>query len=195
MARIKGTNLAHIRDYVASQLGAGAIDRMRAVLGPETRQAFDSFIASAWYPDQAYVDLVHALRAAFGADHPEVLQKAGAYAAEFDITRIHRVLFRFANPAFVLEKSTEIWSRFFDSGAWTITRSTETSADGFLEGWTIVDAVSCDYLCAYLHRMFELVGAKNVVVRHPDCRARPHTHAQMHSHTPSKACRFVITWQ
>jgi hypothetical protein len=191
MARIKGTNLAHVRDFVERELGAEAAERMRRSLGPETGQAYDSFIASSWYPEQVFVDLLHALDGTLGqGDGGALLQRAGAYGAEFDVTKIHRVLFRLANPGFVLEKSMNIWHRFYDSGVWRITRPSDTSADGLLEGWGIVDAVSCEYLRAYLQRMFELVGATGVVARHPECRARV-----VHGHAPVKACRYVITWQ
>jgi predicted hydrocarbon binding protein len=46
-----------------------------------------------------------------------------------------------------------------------------------------VDTAVCTYLNAYLIRLFELVGAKNVDVRHPECRARG-----------GKVCRFMISW-
>jgi hypothetical protein len=183
MARIKGTNLSHVRDFVAKELGEDALARLSAALPPESRSAFESFALTGWYPAQVYVDVLHTLDRALGKGDGDLLRRGGAYAAEYDITRIHRVLFRLANPAFVLEKSMDIWSRFFDTGEWKIRRPTPTSADGVLDGWSLTDAVTCEYLRAYLERMFLIVGAKYPQVRHIECRARASAH-----------CRFLITW-
>jgi hypothetical protein len=182
MARIKGTNLSHVRDFVERELGTEAVERMRLALAPEDRKAYDAFVAVAWYPERLYVQLLRALKDV-GAGDDKILARAGGYAAEYDLTKIHRVLFRFANPAFVLEKSMDIWDRFFDSGTWKITRHGDKSADGLLEGWGVVDAAACEYLRAYLARMFELVGATNVHVGHPECRTKQ-----------ARACRFIVTW-
>ena len=128
--------------------------------------------------------MVRALDDAVGAGNGDMLRRGGAYAAEYDISRIHRLFFRIANPAFVLEKSTEIWARFFDTGEWTIKRQKATSAEGVLTGWTITDDRSCEYLRAYIQRMFEIVGAKDVENRHVECRARG-----------GAQCRFLIAWR
>jgi hypothetical protein len=137
----------------------------------------------AWYPDDLYGELLHALESTVGKGDATLLDRAGAYAAEYDLTRIHRVLFRLANPAYVLEKSMEIWGRFFDTGHWRVTRPSATSADGTLNDFALVDRAVCTYLTAYLRHLFELVGAKSVEVKHTECRARG-----------AKACRFTIAW-
>ncbi len=183
MARIKGTNLSHVRDFVVKELGEDALARMSASLPTESRAAFESFALTGWYPDQVYLDAVHAMDRVLGKGDGDLLRRGAAFAADYDITRIHRVLFRLANPAFVLEKSMDIWHRFFDSGEWKIKRPTSTSADGVLDGWAITDAAACEYLRAYLEQMFRIVGAKNPEVRHIECRARAGAH-----------CRFLISW-
>jgi uncharacterized protein (TIGR02265 family) len=183
MAQIKGTNLAHVHAFVLKELGEPGLVSLRAALKPETQTALDSYIAASWYPANVYVELLQALDVTLGKGDGELLKRAGAYAAEYDLTRIHRVFFRLANPAFVLEKSMEIWSRFFDTGQWKVTRPTPTSADGQLHDFRIVDTAVCAYLNAYLQRLFELVGAKHVEVRHVECRARG-----------GKVCRFAMTW-
>jgi hypothetical protein len=183
MAQIKGTNLAHTRAFIVKAFGEQGLAKLRESLGPETQAAFDSFVATNWYPASVFVELVNAIDPALGSGDGAVLDRAGAYGAEYDLTRIHRLLFRFANPGFVLEKSMDIWDRFFDTGEWKISRATPTSAEGELRNFGIVDKALCAYLCAYLRRLFELVGAKQVEVRHTECRARG-----------GKVCRFVGTW-
>ncbi len=132
MARIKGTNLSHVRDFVVKELGEAALARLSAALPSDSREAFASFAATGWYPPSVYVDVIRGLERSSGSGDGAMLRKGGAYAAEYDISRIHRLFFRMANPAFVLEKSTDIWGRFFDTGDWTIRRQTPTSAEGIL---------------------------------------------------------------
>jgi predicted hydrocarbon binding protein len=47
-----------------------------------------------------------------------------------------------------------------------------------------VHDVFCRNLCAYLQRLFELVGAKDVTVRHVACRTRG-----------DAECEFVFRWR
>jgi hypothetical protein len=114
---------------------------------------------------------------------PRIVEALGRYAAEADLTRIHRVFLRMANPAFVLEKAAELWGRFFDSGRWEIAR-VPRGADASLVGAGIVHEVFCRNLQAYLQRLFELVGAKSVTVRHTACRTRG-----------DARCTFIVRWR
>jgi hypothetical protein len=43
---------------------------------------------------------------------------------------------------------------------------------GVLSGWGVVDHALCRELVGYFSRTLELVGAQNVIVEHPECRAR-----------------------
>jgi len=54
---------------------------------------------------------------------------------------------------------------------------------GTLENWGVVDVALCRELVGYLGRTIELVGAKNVLMEHPRCRARG-----------DRACFFQARW-
>jgi V4R domain len=172
MSRIKGTNLVHTRSFVERTFGADGWRAVLAAMAAESRGPVDSILAVGWYPAHLHVEQLHAIERTFGAVDPNVLAHAGAYAAEFDVTRIHRILFRFANPGFVLEKATEIWGRFYETGHWTIERPSPTTVVATLRDFEIVDAPYCTYMSGYFARLFELVGGKDVRVAQRACRAR-----------------------
>lgn len=60
---------------------------------------------------------------------------------------------------------------------------TEGGVDGLLIDSAIVHDVFCRNLQGYLQRLFELVGAKDVTVGHPECRVQG-----------GALCRFAIRW-
>ncbi len=172
MARIKGTNLVHTRSFVESGFGADGWAAVLRAMPAESHAVVDSVVAVGWYPSHLHVELLHAIARTFGSTHPNVLQHAGAYSADFDVTRIHRILFRFANPGFILEKVSDIWGRFYETGHWTIERPSPTAVVATLRDFEIVDAPYCTFMSGYYVRLFELVGAKDVHVAHRACRAR-----------------------
>jgi hypothetical protein len=186
MPSIKGTNLAHTRAFIVKRSGPDGLARVMALLPREGAEAIDSVVAVGWYPTHLHVELLRAMQEALEAPGAagEIVQLAAAHDAEYDITRIHRVLFRLANPGFVLEKAMEIWGRFYDTGKWAIERPTSTSASGSLSGFAIVDPLYCAYLRGYIERMFTLVGARDVHVHHTACRSRGDAY-----------CRFEGQWR
>jgi hypothetical protein len=133
----------------------------------ETSSAFEyqrgchpdsSIVAVGWYDDTILVETLRTVEEVLRERDPKIIETLGRFAAEQDLTRIHRVFLRMASPAFVLERATNLWRRFFDSGR-------------------------CRNLQGYLQRLFELVGAKDVTVGHPECRVYG-----------GALCRFAIRW-
>ncbi len=73
-------------------------------------------------------------------------------------------ILRLANPAFVLEKAGDYWNRFYDVGVWDVHRESKSRAVARLDGVTPFDPLFARYLTAYIIRMWELVGAKDLDV-------------------------------
>ncbi len=113
VTRLKGTNLVHTRAYVESSFGLEGWATVAAGMSRESRAAIDSVIAVGWYPASLHVELLHAIDTELDQKKGVLLQHAAAYGAEYDFTRIHRVLFRLSNPGFLLERVGDIWTRFY----------------------------------------------------------------------------------
>jgi hypothetical protein len=181
---LKGTNLVHTRHYVEASFGSDGWATVLAGVSPDSRAALESVVAVGWYPASLHVELLRAIDVELGQRNGALVLRAGAYGADYDFTRIHRVLFRLANPGFLLARVGDIWSRFYDSGRWSVARPTPTSTQATLADFGVVDAMYCAYLGAYFLRLFELVGARDTKVAHPLCTA-----------LGDPACRYDGEWR
>lgn len=179
----KGTILLHAQSFVVARFGAagwqGVLDRLPA----DDRETFKAILPITWYPHEADVRLFGALVEVLGKGDRQVLVDLGRFEAEQDLRRIHRMFLRFANPAYVLEKASDYWSRFHNTGSWSVERR-ENGASGTLLDFDPPDELHCVYLEAYILRMFELVGGRQVRVSHSQCRCRG-----------DSGCTFEGTWE
>lgn len=182
MGRAKGTAFLHDEEYVRRTYGTDGWAHVMARMPRAAAEVRSSIVAVGWYDDELLVQTLCAVEEALRDRDPDIIVTLGRYAAETDLTRIHRVFLRMASPAFVLERATNLWNRFFDTGHWDVQRL-EGGVDGLLVDAGIVHDVFCRNLQGYLQRLFELVGARAVTVGHPECRVRG-----------GACCRFAIRW-
>jgi hypothetical protein len=178
----KGTAFLHDHEYIERTYGPEAWANVLSRLSPEDRETYASMVAIGWYENALLVRIFIAIEAALAPRDPAILETLGRYAAEQDLTRIHRILLRMANPALVLEKATGIWHRFFDTGTWHVERI-ENGANAILGGAGVTHEMMCKNLRAYIQRLFELVGAKGVTVTHVKCKTRGDEH-----------CEYAVRW-
>jgi len=171
LAKTKGVGFVNVKSFTVERFGAQGWDAVLERLTPEDREELSSIVSVGWYSLPLYARLIRALDEVHGYGDLSLVVQLGRYEAERDLTTIHRVFLRFTNPAFIVEKTGEFWKRFHDTGEWKVTRENNGVA-GVLEGWGCVDHALCRELGGYLTRVLELVGAKNVIVEHPKCRAR-----------------------
>ena len=180
----KSSNMHHMRTWVVRLHGDEGWERVVAALGPEDAATVRSVVSVAWYPFSTQHALLRTIDRVLGTGEGELARVIGRYEADQDLTIVHRIFLRMANPAFVLEKAGDYWSRFYEAGTWIVTRGEGgTSARGELRDIEPVDQLFCLYLEAYIFRMFELVGAKNVRGTHSRCRCRG-----------AEACVFEGRW-
>jgi hypothetical protein len=184
MLREKGIILATARAFVEARFGEEQWQTIVAGMSPDDAAAIRSMVATAWYDVTLVLRLFRRMVDVLGGGQEAFLGVFARFQAERDMKVTYRLFFRFANPAFVLEKAMSYWSRFHDKGRWIIERPTETSALGTLADFPIDDPLFCLHLTAYMTRMFELVGARKVETAHTRCRT-----------SGSPACVYVVSWR
>lgn len=184
MARSKGLTLADIKAFVREEGGDAALSRFRAALAPADRALLDEVVAVGWYPFDAYVRLLEAVPVALEREPRLAMRQYGRFAAQQHVSRLYRVLFLALNPALMLEKVSEYWSRFADTGHWQVTRETDHRARGDLVGLSHPHALHCEFLASYITAIFERIGARDPRCTHPRCRTRG-----------DSACTFVVEWR
>lgn len=170
-AKTKGVGFTNVKSFTVERFGAPGWASVLGELRQEERDELLSVIPVGWYPLELYARLIRALDRVHGRGDLALLTELGRFEAERNLTTIHRVFLRFTNPAFIVEKTSEYWKRFHDTGTWNVARD-DHGVSAVLDGWGVVDAALCRELVGYLTRLLDLVGAKNVVVEHPKCRGR-----------------------
>jgi len=182
-ARQKGVGIVNARAYVLERYGADGWQAVLAQLPHADRQGVDTAIGVGWYTHGVYMRLVRAIDEVHGVGDLAMAVQLGRWGAERDLSTIYRLFFRFANPAWVVEKSTEYWRRFHEDGEWIIERVGKMHVVGTLRGWRTDDAAYCRVNGGYMGRLLELVGARGVTVDHASCVARG-----------DRECVFRVRW-
>lgn len=168
--KTKGVGFVNVKSFVLERWGAPGWAAVLERLPTEDRLELQSVIAVGWYSLALYARLIRLVDSTHGLGDLKLLSELGTFEAQHDLTTIHRVFLRLANPSFAIGMMGEYWGRFHDTGTWTIERGRDRVLAS-LDGWALVDEALCVELTAYFKRTLELVGAKHVVVEHPRCRA------------------------
>ena len=178
----KATIALHAQNFVLNRFGEAGWQSVLERLPADDRRTFENILPIAWYPHAADARLFRAIDEGLGRGDKKLLVDLGRFEAEQDLRGIHRLFLRLANPAYVLEKASDYWSRFHNTGRWRVERK-PNGASGTLYGWGAPDEVKCVYLGAYIARMFELVGVRQLELLHPRCRCRG-----------DRGCTFEGSW-
>lgn len=179
----KGVGFKNVRSFALTRFGEQGYERVLASMNSDDRLALHAIIPMGWYDLELYARLIHALNALYGRGDLSLLDQLGRYEAEQDLTTIHRLFMKMANPGLILAKSMELWRRFHDTGEWHIERAGK-SATGTLRGWGVVDAGMCTELNGYIQGIISVGSGKDVWVSHPTCRVKG-----------AEACVFEGTWR
>src|SRR5262245_44212185 len=179
----KGIGFAHVRAFVEERFGKSGWERLTEQLDAEDRSSLRSVAATGWYSLALYSRLINALEAGFGTGDFTLIREQGRFQAERDLKVVFRLLFRLANPGYVVSKMIDFWNRLQSAGTWKVEREGPHLVRGTLNDWA-VDRALCAELLAYMERVIELVGGKEVVGAHPACRAHG-----------DPACVYTMRWR
>jgi len=184
LAITKGITFTHARSYVEQTYGAAGWNEVLAASPPGDRAVLSSVVAVGWYDLGAYARVLRTIDETHGSGDLELLNAIGRYGAEKDITTVYRLFFRLQSPAYAIEKIAEYWRKFHDTGVWRVERRGDGRAHGTLRDWGYVERTLCREMTAYMTRVLELVGAKDVRLAHPRCRAEG-----------EEECFFTLRWR
>jgi hypothetical protein len=180
----KGVGFHNVRSFVVMRFGEQAYENVLHTMDVEDQSALDAIVPVGWYELALYARLIHALNRQHGRPDLSLLDELGRYEAQQDLTTIHRLFMKVANPGLILAKSMELWRRFHDTGEWEIVRHSSTAATGTLRNWGIVDAGMCTELCGYIEGIISVGSGRDVRVKHLACRVNR-----------APACVFEGSWR
>jgi len=171
----KGTYFAALRAFVRERFGDEGLERYLSVLEKEDRDTVATAVSIDWVDMGIRLRATRELEMTFGKGDDSLLSEFGRFEAQRDLSTTQRVFLRLANPGYAIQKAGQYWRRFYDWGELSVERQSKTQVVATLKNSVVADAHYCTQFMAYLTRVFELVGAKDVVVKHTKCRARGHS--------------------
>ncbi len=165
MAKVSGGSVLCLQTFLAKTYGDEAYARVLESLPPgEASELRGIVLPVNWYPAKAFVDVLCAAHDVFG--EPDVFERYGSFAAEFEINAFQKVLLRYTTPTYLVDRASRLWHRFHDT-----VDVGRNRMRGTLRGFAVVDARYCRVLVAWLRRAGEMTGARGDVL-HPECRSR-----------------------
>ena len=161
-AKVKGANIINWRTFVDRQ-GNDVWSAMISSLTPSDRDELMGLNSMSWYEVSLQNRVLEALVEHLPGSENEVLMRLTEFEARQDLTVVHRMFLRMANPAFMVEQGARLWGRFYDRGKWTSER-VENGARSSLSDFGHIERIFVPYLGHYFLNAFTLVGAKDADV-------------------------------
>jgi hypothetical protein len=167
---MKGIGFANVRQFVTTNYNDKKWDEVINLLSPQDRDVIRSAAAIGWYNVSLFGRLLRAVDMKCGRGDLSLVNKIGAYEAEQDINRVFRIFIRVLEPNYIFKMHKRLWSHFFSSGEIHLF-PVECGIDVVLNEWEEDEAL-CIELTAYLVRLIEFNGGKNVTGRVVKCKGR-----------------------
>jgi hypothetical protein len=173
MTKLKALSVLQCRDYVLELQGADGIERVKAAMKPAARGAVyaEHLLPTDWIDVEHGVDHARAYDDVFGiGDGREAWRMV--YELTFrHATTLYKSVLVGASPRTVIERSSRLWSRYYDQG--------ETQVEFLGDTTAIKRVVGCpdlpqhhDWLTSpYYEAVLRHSGAIEVTVKHIKCVA------------------------
>lgn len=144
-------------------------------------------LATSWHPEEDYIELmrgvVQLLPGTGGASGLAVWEMAARRSAPTYFKGAYKPLVFPGDVRRSLAGYDAFWRLRHDTGKVTVAFEGERLARVELRDYALVSAESCALTQGTLHGLLEFVGARQIQIQHPRCRARAGTH-----------CEWQIAW-
>lgn len=181
-ARIKGTKIKSKVAFVEKTYGSQALQGVLGRLTADDRKSLKSILDIGWYPIGLYDRLLEAIVAGAGAGDPEVLDRMGREAADYQAEHAYGAYFRRKDPRSLLESMIPMHSQINDPGEMQIVDRGERRLSLIVAAPPTTE-LACRVARAFYQRAVELVGGAAARVVESACQARGDEH-----------CRFDVRW-
>lgn len=181
MSKVKGSKLSSKLAFVRERYGDEAAAKVTGAMSEEDRSALRLLLEISWYPQELYDRLVETIRDTVGNGDPAILDEIGRHSAKHQLTHLMRT-YRAKELEETLRNQEPIHSRVNDPGSMTVDVADRRCTIRVREPKSTL--TSCRIAKAFYESTVELYGARNVVVKEPECSAKG-----------DPLCRFEIEWQ
>lgn len=188
MGKAKGSVIVYTREYVQRRLGDDGWAKVLAASSEPQRAFLESVVlASSFYPVEHWNDLLAVVLPMLGPNVTDAMRELSGYIAHQDLSTVYKLVMKFGSPEFLLRRTGQLWSRYYDTGSltpeevspkvWRIVLSAPTGREAAPDAFTCGPGVS-----AWVASGLSLSGTKARVVE-TRCRFRG-----------APRCEFDVTW-
>lgn len=183
MQQVKGAVLKSRLAFVERHSGKPAVERVLAMLPPDTQRMLRMLFTSNWYPFGVGKALDDAIVQVLGGGRPEFFERLGEASAESNLATIHASYLTKGDAHGFLAKSSSIYSLYYESGR------REYRQTGPKEGLLTThdaetfSAPDCLTVVGWYRKALEMCGVSGVRITEEECRA-----------TGGAVCRYRVQW-
>ncbi|MGC4114509.1 MAG: hypothetical protein QM765_07835 [Myxococcales bacterium] len=180
---MKGVAMVHFREYVLKRAGEEGLEEIAATLSPAASKMLTQPAACDWYELAPVVEIEHALVNKFFNGDITAVAQLGEFDAVESISRIYRILFRFLDPATLVKKSSQLWSRYYDRGELKVDQLGPRRLAVHVTGHAPRELIHCHEFRGGLLGCIRVCGFDTGRVEHSACVL-----------SGAPACTYELTW-
>jgi hypothetical protein len=186
MTKLKALSILQARAYSLEKFGVDAIERVQASLSEEVRSQLYSehLLPVDWIEVELAVQHVQAYDNVLGTGDGELASSLVRAVAERHFKGLYRVVFLVASPQAVLEKSSRLWTRYYDRGESLVTVHEPGHATSRIVGCPDLPLGHEILILPYQEEVLRQCGAKQPSAVHTRCVA-----------TGAEHCETEIRWK
>jgi len=168
--------------YVHAQ-GREAEQQVQEALPDDIRAEFTTFLETRWYPFEYLVTLTETIDRVLGQGDLALAYEMGRFNCDHNLTTMMRILFKFGNIGWLLDRTAQAWSTQYDAGAMKVVeRKVGERVVVELHDHPSPSRAQCLGIKGWMVRASELTGEDRVVCDEL-CRA-----------AGDEVCRWTFRW-
>ncbi|HET6339717.1 MAG TPA: hypothetical protein VFG30_41185 [Polyangiales bacterium] len=186
MTRLKALSVLQCREFVLETHGPDGIERVKAAMNQAARTAVyaDELLPTDWIEVEYGVDHARAYDKVFGIGDGDAAAHMVSELTSRHATTLYKAVLVGSSPRTVIERSSRLWSRYYDQGETLVEFVGETTAIKRIVGCPDLplyhDWLTSPYYAAVLRHS----NARDVTVKHIKCVA-----------TGADCCETELRWK
>lgn len=162
--QVKGTAILPVAVYIRTQWGERGWARLLDRVSPEVRKVLQGrIIQVSWYPQAAIAEVYQAVADLFAAGDISYCRKVGREAADYGLTFIHRLIFKFQSPSLLVSRGPELWASYYQPSTIEVSEESPGRIVAVVKGLETSPA-HLHSIAGWMERVAELVGGRGVRV-------------------------------
>jgi hypothetical protein len=186
MTKLKALSVIECREFVREMHGQDGIDRVQAVMTPAARAAVyaDDLLPTDWIEVAHGVDHARAYDKAFGIGDGDEAARMVSELTSRHATTLYKAVLVGASPRAVIERSSRLWSRYYDQGETIVEFHGDTAAIKRIVGCPDLPRYHDWLTSPYYATVLRHSNARDVTVKHTKCVA-----------TGADCCETELRWR